>query len=343
MTTLQDIFGQDDAVETILRAYESDRLPHGLIFAGPAGVGKETAARAIATLFLCENPKKNQPCGKCASCALMESENPTHPDYHIIYRQLVRIEKEKLKAIDLPVSVIRDYLVEPANHKSSLNRGKVFIVREAELMNAAAQNAMLKTLEEPAGRTLIVLLTDQPHALLATVRSRCQIVRFAPLDTKLVERELVQRKIAKSTAVEAAELAEGSLGIALKWIEDGVVDAAGDLTKRLKATLAGKPAGDLADWFRKAADAYAAKQLERDKLSSKDQATREGLTLYLKIASATFRRCLSQCDDPEALERACAAIDAAARAESYLDSNVNVALTLQQFSGALERPAAGRA
>ena len=143
MTTLQDIFGQDDAVETILRAYEADRLPHGLIFAGPTGVGKETAARGLATLFLCENPKKNQPCGKCASCVLMESADPTHPDYHVIYRQLVRIEKEKLKAIDLPVSVIRDYLVEPANHKSSMNRGKVFIVREAELMNAAAQNAML--------------------------------------------------------------------------------------------------------------------------------------------------------------------------------------------------------
>jgi DNA polymerase III subunit delta' len=337
MTTLQDIFGQDDAVETILRAYEADRLPHGLIFAGPTGVGKETAARGLATLFLCENPKKNQPCGKCASCVLMESEDPTHPDYHVVYRQLVRIEKEKLKAIDLPVSVIRDYLVEPANHKSSMNRGKVFIVREAELMNAAAQNAMLKTLEEPAGRTLIVLLTDQPHALLPTIRSRCQIVRFAPLDAKLVERELMKRKIDKSTAAEAAELSEGSLGIALKWIEDGVVDAARELNKRLDATLAGKPGGDLADWFRKAADGYAAKQLERDKLSSKDQATREGLTLYLKIASATFRRRLAQGDDPETLDGICDAIDAVARAENYLDSNVNVALTFQQFATTLER------
>jgi DNA polymerase-3 subunit delta' len=196
---------------------------------------------------------------------------------------------------------------------------------------------MLKTLEEPAGRTLIVLLTDQPHALLPTIRSRCQIVRFAPLDAKLVERELVKRKIDKSTAAEATELSEGSLGIALKWIEDGVVDAARELNKRLDATLAGKPAGDLADWFRKAADGYAAKQLERDKLSSKDQATREGLALYLKIASATFRRRLAQIEDPEALDRICDAIDAVARAENYLDSNVNVALTFQQFATTLER------
>jgi DNA polymerase-3 subunit delta' len=337
MTTLANIFGQDDAVETILRAYESDRLPHGLIFAGPTGVGKETAARGLATLFLCENPKKNQPCGKCASCVLMDAENPIHPDYHVVYRQLIRIEKEKVKAIDLPVAVIRDYLVEPANHKSSMNRGKVFVVREAELMNPAAQNAMLKTLEEPAARTLIVLLTDQPHALLPTIRSRCQIVRFAPLDAKAVERELIKRKVDKATAAEAAELTDGSLGIALKWIEDGVVDASRELNKRLDATFAGKPAGDLADWFRKAADAYAAKQLEHDKLSSKDQATREGLALYLKIASAAFRRRLQTTSDPEALEHACTAIDAVARAENYLDSNVNVALTFQQFAMTLER------
>ena len=84
---------------------------------------------------------------------------------------------------------------------------------------------MLKTLEEPAGRTLIILLTDQPHALLATIRSRCQIVRFGPLDAKTVERELGKRKIDKSTAAEAAKLADGSLGVALEVGEDGVVAA----------------------------------------------------------------------------------------------------------------------
>ena len=97
----------------------------------------------------------------------------------------------------------------------------------------------------------------------------------------------------------------------------------------------------MAGWFKKAAEAYADKQLERDKLASKDQATREGLTLYLKIASSYFRRQLTQTTDSEALERACAAIDAVVRAENYLDSNVNVALTFQQFASALERQMAG--
>src|SRR5262249_45453779 len=91
------------------------------------------------------------------------------------------------------------------------------------------------------------------------------------------------------------------------------------------------------DWFKKAADAYAEKQLERDKLASKDQATREALALYLKIASNHFRATLKESTNAEELESACAAIDAIARAENYLDSNVNVALTFQQLSAALER------
>src|SRR5688572_31040044 len=236
MTTFEDILGQENAIETISRAYESERLPHGLIFAGPVGVGKATTARALATLFLCEKPKGAEPCGKCASCALMSAEpEPTPPDYHVVYRQLIRLEKEKSKAIELSVDVVRDFLVEPANMKASMNRGKVFVVEEAELMNPQAQNAMLKTLEEPAGRTLIVLLTDQPHALLPTIRSRCQLVRFAPLDTKLVQRELEKRGIDKGAAAAAAALTEGSLGLALKWVQDGVVSSAGELIRQIDA------------------------------------------------------------------------------------------------------------
>ena len=342
MTTFGDILGQDAAIETISRAYESERLPHGLIFAGPVGVGKATTARALATLFLCEKPKGVQPCGTCASCDLMAAEpEPTHPDYHLVYRQLIRLEKEKSKAIELSVDVVRDYLVDPANMKASMNRGKVFVVEEAELMNPQAQNAMLKTLEEPAGRTLIILLTDQPHALLPTIRSRCQLVRFAPLDGKIVQRELEKRKIDKGAAAAAAALTEGSLGLALKWVQDGVVSAAGELIKQLDALLAGRGGGggggDLADWFKKAADAYAEQQLKRDKLASKDQATREGLSLYLKIAANRFRQRLAATTDPDELEAACAAIDAIVRAENYLDSNVNVALTFQQLAATLER------
>src|SRR5687768_1745860 len=141
MLTLKDILGQPAAIDHIRRAYLEERLPHGLIFAGPVGVGKGTTARALAAVFLCEKPKETEPCGKCDSCRLLEAGN--HPDFHLVYRQLIRIEKEDAKARDLPVAVVRDFLIKPANHKAAMMRGKVFVVEEAETMNVEAQNAML--------------------------------------------------------------------------------------------------------------------------------------------------------------------------------------------------------
>jgi hypothetical protein len=106
--------------------------------------------------------------------------------------------------------------------------------------------------------------------------------------------------------------------------------------------FAGRPPRDLPGWFKTAADAYAAKQLERDKLGSKDAATREGLALYLRVAAEHVRRTMpSLGEDPERLEQACAVVDAIARAEQYLDENVNVSLVFQQLAAALDQRAAG--
>jgi DNA polymerase-3 subunit delta' len=330
-----DIFGQEAAIDTIRRAYANDRLPHGMIFAGPVGVGKATTARALAALLLCEKPRADAACGKCESCRAMESAN--HPDYHVITRELIRYHDKtgKSKGIDLSINVIVPELIEPAARKSVMGRGKVFVIEQADLMSPAAQNAMLKTLEEPAGRALIVLLTDQPGALLPTIRSRCQVVRFAALPEAVVRRELEARGTDREAAGDAARLAGGALGVALKWIEDGVISAAAELTDRLDALAAGGSAHDLPAWFKGAADAYAEKQLERDKLASKDAATREGLTLYLRIAAEHVRRRMADLDDPDALENACAAIETIRRAEGYVDENVNVALVLQQLSASL--------
>lgn len=331
------ILGQDSAISWLKSAYVADRLPHGLIFAGPSGVGKGTTARALAALFLCEHPRETEPCGTCESCRVLEAGN--HPDYHVIIKELIRYHDKtgKSKGIDLSIHVIRPELIEPAGRKAVMGRGKVFVIEQAELMNPQAQNALLKTLEEPAGRTLIVLLTDQPGCLLQTIRSRCQIVRFSVLDEEFVREGLRKRGIEAALADTAAELSRGSLGVALKWIDDGVIAPAAELAEQVDGAFEGKPPADLPGWFRKAAEAYAQKQLDRDELASKDQATREGLTLYLTIAGERFRRRLAAGDDPAELERACAAIDAIARAETYLDANVNTAIALQQLSLALER------
>jgi DNA polymerase-3 subunit delta' len=338
MTTWKSIFGQDEALEALRSAYAADRLPHGLIFAGPVGVGKATTAGVLGGVFLCENPKGDDACGKCESCRVFAAGN--HPDFHVITKELIRYHDKtgKSKGIELSINVIRAELIEKASLKSSMGRGKVFLIEQAELMNPAAQNALLKTLEEPAGRTLIILLTDQPDLLLATVRSRSRIVRFAALETKTVVRELTRRSIPAETAAQAAGLSRGSLGLALKWIEDGVIDPAGQLLAQIDKILSGAAAADLPGWFRKAADDYAAKQLERDALSSKEQATREGLTLYLMIAAEHLRSRLAN-EEADRLDSICDMIEAIAQAEKYLDANVNVALALQQLSVRFESAA----
>jgi DNA polymerase-3 subunit delta' len=339
VTTFDDIFGQDAALEWLRQAYRADRLPHGLVFAGPTGVGKATTARALAALFLCEQPKDGRACGTCGSCGAMAAGS--HPDYHVITRELIRYHDKtgKSKGVTLSIEVIRAELVDPAGRKAVMGRGKFFVIEQADLMQAQAQNALLKTLEEPAGRTLIVLLTDQPDRLLTTIRSRTQTVRFAPLDAKVVDRELRKRGVDADTATRAALYTSGSLGLALRWIEDGVIEPATELLEQFDALFTGQAPADLPAWFKKAAEAYAEKQLARDPLGSKDAATREGLTLYLMLAAEHVRRRLATLDDPDALERACAAIDAVVRAEGYLDGNVNVSLVFQQLAAALQRQA----
>jgi len=331
MNRLKDIFGQDAVVADLRGAMSADRLAHGLIFAGPEGVGKATCAAALGAFFLCERAESNDACGKCASCRAIAAG--THPDFHVITKELARIYDKtgKSKATLLPIDVIRNAVAEPAGRKTVLGKGKVFIIEQAELMTAAAQNALLKTLEEPAGRTLIVLLTTHGNELLPTIRSRCQIFRFAALKPDLVAGELKRRGIDAATASTAAELADGSLGVALRWIEDDVLNSAAEVVKSVDLVFAGKE-NNLADLLRKQAEAYAQKVLARDELASKDSATRNGLGMYLGIAA---RRIRGRLGEANLSERACSAIDAIARAEKYLDANVNLAIVMEQLGGAI--------
>ena len=329
MTRFKDIFGQDEAIESLRLAHRADRLPHGLIFAGPEGVGKATTASALGALFLCEKPGDADACGQCQSCRAIAAG--VHPDFHIVTKELARVYDRSgtSKATQLSINVIRRKVEDRASHKTVMGRGKVFIIEQAELMTAAAQNGLLKTLEEPAGRSLIILLTTHARELLPTVRSRCQMIRFASLSSETVTKELERRKVDRATAVSAADFADGSLGVALRWIEDGVLASAGAVSASVDSILAGKDSSELAELLRKGADSFAEKALERDELASKDSAVRTGLGVYLGIAARRIRRRMRDGGD---LDRACDAIDAISRAEKYLDANVNIPLVLEQLS-----------
>lgn len=325
----EPILDQSEPIRQILNAYEQSRLPHGLIFAGPVGVGKATTARALAKFFLADQGQD------LYAMRLIDAQ--THPDYHVVTRDLIRLTSKTSKATTLSIDVIRNHLIEPAMKKSVTGTGKVFVVEEADRMQPAAQNALLKTLEEPFERTLIILLTPLPELLLPTIRSRTQLFRFGQLRHETVFNQLKLRGIDPKTARMAADLADGSLGIALEWIEDGVIERASDLISHLEGLLTRHTAFDLSEWLKQSADAYADQQIQKDELASKDHATRQGIRIYLRLICRCLQNHLRQTQDPERLESICQSIDAIHRCEVYLSGNVNISLAIQQLSTRLNQ------
>ncbi|MFT3786182.1 MAG: AAA family ATPase [Tepidisphaeraceae bacterium] len=316
------ILGQSTAIGFLTKALAVDRLPHGLIFAGPVGVGRCTTALALAKVFLADRPNDPESIDKVSP--LIEAR--THPDFHFVTKEMVRElegKSDKAKAVEFSIDVVRERVVAPAGRKAVLGRGKVFILDEADTMTTGAQNALLKTLEEPAGRTLIVLLTETPGGLLSTVRSRSQLVRFGGPPEADAIAILTKHGLSPQQAASALKLAEGSPGLALRWHEDGVIMAGQELIRLLDT------GGDLATWMKAAADAYAKKQLERDELSSEDAMRRQGINTFLRIACDHFRRRLAETDDDNERDRLIDRIESARLAEANVDGNVNVALILQ--------------
>lgn len=148
----------------------SGRLAHGLLLTGPPGLGKGLFARRLANLLVCEQPTaEGEPCGSCQACHLVRGGS--YPDIKLV------VPEEAGKQIK--VDAIRE-LGSQSVLTASKGGYRVFIVEPADAMNMAAANALLKTLEEPVPSSLLILVSSRPHALPATIRSRCQQVLFRP-------------------------------------------------------------------------------------------------------------------------------------------------------------------
>lgn len=220
---LSEVRHQERAVSILRRALRSGRTHHAYLFEGPAGVGKELAARALAAQLLCEDDQRAvdaDACGRCPACRVFAAGN--HPDFHLIHRGLHKLHPEpkirRQKGLFLVIDVVRHFLIEPATMKPTQGRRRVFVIRDAERMNDEAQNALLKTLEEPPGTACLILVTSSADRLLPTIRSRCQRIPFGLLPTTFVARELQSRAGLDPTDARAlAGLADGRLGVALQW------------------------------------------------------------------------------------------------------------------------------
>ena len=168
--------------------HHTARVPHALLLSGQAGLAKLVFARSLASAFLCEQPTdKHQACGQCRSCQFMRAG--THPDSI----EISCVDDSKVIKIDQ----IRE-LTRTLSLTSQYGRGKVAILSPADAMNASAANSLLKTLEEPPGNTLLLLVSSQPSHLPATIRSRCQTLRIA-VPTAQQARDWLQAELAAET------------------------------------------------------------------------------------------------------------------------------------------------
>ena len=150
----------------LLSRRDKNNLPHSLLITGEHGVGKRSFALALAELLLCSK-KGVAACGQCRSCKLFQTEN--HPDFKFI--------KPEARGKIIKIEQIRD-VINMLNKKSHQNGRQIIIISPAQAMNSSASNSLLKTLEEPRGDVILMLLTDQPSSLLPTIRSRCQRIAF---------------------------------------------------------------------------------------------------------------------------------------------------------------------
>ena len=205
----REILGQDWVVSHLKTAMLAGRLSHAYLFLGPGGVGKATTARALAAALNCAQPEADgDACGICPSCRRLAAG--THPDFLVI-------SPEESKA-QIKIEQIRE--LRRLTAYPPLGGGwRVVLIKPAEALSAqneAAANALLKTLEEPPERHLLVLTARGEADLLPTIVSRCHKLAFAPLPSALIIRELEKRRaLPGSQAALAAALSGGSLGRAL--------------------------------------------------------------------------------------------------------------------------------
>jgi DNA polymerase III subunit delta' len=199
--TFKEIYGHRQQIAILKGAMANNRIAHAYLFYGMQGIGKETTAFVFAKALNCEG--EDPPCDGCASCRKAEHKN--NPDIITI-----RPDGQFIK-----IGAIKE-LQEQMKFRPRAGR-RVVILSEADRMNAAAANALLKTLEEPSAGNILLLATSRPHALPMTILSRCQHLRFHPLPREEVARFLrEQASLGDDVAEVLAASSGGSIGTALE-------------------------------------------------------------------------------------------------------------------------------
>ncbi len=220
------IVGHEDIIRHFKSSIEMGKVSHAYILNGEVDSGKKMLARVFARTLQCEEGG-TEPCGKCQSC--LQAETMNHPD-------IITVTHEKPDVIS--VEEIRQQLVESIGIKPYKSRYKIYIVPDAQLMNVQAQNALLKTIEEPPEYGVIMLLTSNIDKLLPTVTSRCMVLNTKPIrERDMLEYLVKELGLTEERAYFCLDFAQGNLGKAIKLAKNeeysAIVDSVVNVLKKI--------------------------------------------------------------------------------------------------------------
>lgn len=348
--------GHDSIAQNFRQALARGRLASTFLFVGPAGIGKRTFALQLTQGLLCDRVPEQQlaPCGQCPSCHQVLAGS--HPDVEVVSKPADKnfIPVELL--IGDKEHRMRQGLLYNISNKPYSGRRKVAILDDADYLNKEGANCLLKTLEEPPPKSILILLGTSEQRQLPTIRSRCQIVRFQPLAESDVAELLLERGLCSDPALakRAAAHSGGSLQLGQLWCDERMSEFRGQLLGILRRSEIDAPA--------------AAKLIGQftDEAGKESALKRERLRLAVSLAEEFYRAALlqlaggqspSDADLAAAVrdalrwlnheEAAAARLDVCLDAYAHIDANANQTLFIEWwldelFAGCAQPAAAGR-
>lgn len=231
------IRGHSEQVQMLRRSLSRGRLAHAYLFAGPPGIGKSRFARVFAQALFCERHEESElePCNDCHSCREMNAES--HPDFFYISKPEDKAEISVNRFIGEPEKRPRDGLIYDLSLKPMEATRRIALIDDANFMNDEGANAMLKTLEEPPPHSVLILIAENLDAVLPTIRSRCQLLRFSALSQQDVAELLIENEMASSPedAAAVAAMSEGSLQVAAQLLKPELRQLRDQLSKYLSS------------------------------------------------------------------------------------------------------------
>lgn len=316
----KDIVGHEDIIRHFRSSIEMDKISHAYIINGEVDSGKKMLAKAFVATLQCEEGGV-EPCGTCKSCLKISTGN--HPDVTIVTHEKPNV---------ISVEEIREKVVESIYTKPYESKYKIYVIPDAHLMNAQAQNALLKTIEEPPEYGIIILLTSNLNRLLETVLSRCIVLNTKPIRERDMLQHLVKELgLTEEKAYFCLDFAQGNLGKAIKLATNSeyvqVIDSVVGVLKKIQDM----DVDDLAS---------ALEQIQKFKMSINDYMDLMMMwyrdVLMLKVTGnidkllfkgeySTMKK-QAQVHSYKAIEDK---IDAIARAKRRLDVNANFDVTME--------------